>query len=182
MQLGDAALYGTIWLAMLLFAAGESARSFTQRGVAPPSWAWWTFTLGLVFALIHTLLAFAIVHGWSHEDAVRATASQTAAVYGFPFGAGVYVNYLFLLTWLADAWWWRAAPRRYVRPLSVVWTLRAFYFVIIFNAAVVFAAGLRRVFGLLLVSWMIRAWTARITTPVPASPRTRSPEDRTAFR
>lgn len=156
-----AALYGTIWLSMLLFAAGESGRSLTRRGSDPPPWAWWVFTAGLALAVGHTLLAFATVHQWSHADAVRSTALQTAAIYGVTFGAGVYVNYLFFAVWLADAWWWRASPPGHVRPAAAVWMLRGFYMVIIFNAAIVFAGGLRRVAGLALVSWLARVWLRR---------------------
>ena len=152
------ALYGTIWLSMLLFAVGESGRSFTRRGASFPQWAWWAFTAGLGLAVIHIIIAFAEVHRWSHADAVRSTAMQTAAVYGVPVGAGVYVNYLFVAAWLADAWWWRTSPRGYVRPPAAVWALRAFYLVIIVNAAVVFADGLRRLAGLVLVSWLVRIW------------------------
>ena len=156
-----AALYGTIWVSLLLFAAGESGRSLTPRGAAPPRWAWWTFAGGLALSVAHTLLAFGTVHQWSHADAVRSTAIQTAAIYGVAFGAGVYVNYVFLAAWLADAWWWRSSPPGHVRPAAAVWALRAFYMVIIFNAAVVFAGGLRRVVGLALVSWLARLWTRR---------------------
>jgi hypothetical protein len=162
-----AALYGTIWLSMLLFAAGESARSLTRRGSDPPPWAWWAFAAGLALGVVHTLVAFADVHHWSHADAVRSTAAQTAAIYGVPFGAGIYMNYVFLATWLADAWWWRASPRGYVRPAIAVWSLRAFYMVIIFNAAVVFAGGLRRIAGLVLVSWLVRLWTPGVAAERP---------------
>lgn len=165
-----AALYGTIWLSMLLFAAGESGRSFTPRASAPPRWAWWAFATGLVLALVHTLIAFAVVHQWSHADAVVSTAMQTASVYGVPFSGGIFVNYIFFAVWLADAWWWRTSPRNYVRPAAAVWTLRAFYMVIIFNAAVVFASGLRRVLGLLLVSWLARAWSPGVGRRLPSPP------------
>jgi len=154
-------LYGTIWLSLLLFAAGESGRSLSPRGSAPPQWAWWTFAGGLALGVLHTLLAFATVHQWSHADAVRITAIQTADIYGVPFGAGVYVNYVFLAAWLADAWWWRASPPGHVRPAAAVRSLRAFYMVIIFNATVVFAGGLRRVIGLALVSWLALLWARR---------------------
>lgn len=157
------ALYGTIWLSMLLFAAGESGRAFTPRGSSPPRWAWWTFATGLLLAIVHTLLAFAVIHNWSHADAVLSTAIQTQSIYGVAFGGGIYVNYLFLAAWLADAWWWRTSPRDYIRPAAAVWTLRAFYMVMIFNATVVFATGFRRVLGLLLVSWLARAWSPGVT-------------------
>ena len=156
-----AALYGTIWLSLLLFAAGESGRSFTRRASDPPAWAWWAFTAGLALAVVHTLIAFATVHHWSHADAVRITAIQTAAIYGVSFGAGLYVNYGFLAAWLADAWWWKASPPGHVRPAAAVWSLRAFYMVIIFNATVVFAGGLRRIIGLALVSWLALLWARR---------------------
>ena len=155
---------------MLLFAAGESGRSFTPRGSAPPRWAWWAFATGLVLALVHTLIAFAVVYQWSHAGAVLSTAIQTESVYGVPFTGAIYVNYLFFAVWLADAWWWRTSPRDYVRPAAAVWTLRAFYMVIIFNAAVVFASGLRRVLGLLLVSWLARAWGPPLNRPASSLP------------
>lgn len=164
-----APLYGTIWAAMLLFAAGESGRSFTARGSAPPRWAWWLFAGGLVLAIAHTLIAFAVVHHWSHADAVIATARQTGEIYGVAFGAGVYVNYVFLGVWLADAWWWRAAAPGRARPIAVVRALRAFYVIIIFNATVVAAAGYRRALGLLLVSWLARVWCTHVVQPFRAA-------------
>ena len=153
------ALYLTIWLALLLFVIGETGRTRTGHGSAPPSWAWWTFTLGLALAVGHTLLSFGIVHGWAHDDAVRATAAQTEQVFGVAVGWGVYVNYLFFAVWFADVVWWRLAPRHYVRPAMSSWALRAFYFIVIFNAAVVFAAGPRRVLGLAIVGWLTLIWS-----------------------
>ena len=153
------ALYVTIWIALLLFAAGESRRALTPHGVSPPAWAWWAFTCGLVLALVHTIAAFDVVHHWVHEDAVRSTALQTEAVFGVAAGWGVYVNYVFFAVWLADACWWRAAPRQ-VRPRAITWSLRAFYAIVIFNAAIVFAAGARRILGVLIMSWLARVWSA----------------------
>ena len=175
------AVYLTIWLSMVLFTAGESGRAFTPRGSRPPRWAWWMFALGLALAIVHTLLAFAIAHQWSHADAVRTTAEQTQAIYGVAFGAGLYVNYLFLAVWLIDCVWWRMAEAK-ARPASMIWALRAFYMLIIFNAVIVFADGVRRIAGLLLVSWLARAWTHRVAAPVPSSPRPRSSEGRTVSR
>ena len=153
------ALYITIWLALILFALGETGRAFQRPGSRPPDSAWWMFTLGLVLAIVHTILAFAIVHNWIHDDAVAATAEQTREVFGVAVASGVYVNYEFFAAWLADAWWWRAAPDLTRRPAALTWTLRAFYLVIIFNGAVVFAAGWRRILGLVIVSWLVRLWT-----------------------
>ena len=156
-------LYVTIWVALGMFVAGETGRWLAQRGAHAPAWAWWTFTLGLVLALVHTALAFGLVHAWNHADAVNATARQTEAIFGARVGWGVYVNYVFYAVWLADAIWWRVSPDLSRRPAAVTWALRAFYLVIILNAAVIFAAGPRRLLGLLLISWMLRVWT--LTAP-----------------
>ncbi len=155
-------LYLTIWVALAFFVAGEAGRSLAGRG-SPPRWAWWIFSAGAVLAIVHTLLAFAVVHDWVHDDAVRNTALQTQAVYGLAIGWGVYVNYLFLAVWLADAWCWRShsitgSTSRY--RASIRWTLRAFYALIIVNAAVVFAAGPRRLLGILVVGGLAAIWAA----------------------
>lgn len=156
-----AALYLTIWASVLLFVIAEAGR---VRSGSAPWWAWWAFAAGLALAIVHTLLAFAVVHEWSHTDAVRATATQTAAVYGVLFGGGVYVNYAFLGVWIADAWWWRVIPPQ-ERPHRVTWTLRIFYLIIIFNAAVVFAAGMRRIAGVVVTAVLIWLWTRRGISP-----------------
>ena len=163
------ALYLTIWAALLLFAAGESGRVLARPGSAAPKWAWWAFASGLALAIVHTLISFHVVHGWVHAEAVRSTAIQTEALYGVAAGWGVYVNYVFFAVWAADAWWWRAAPSL-VRPRALTWGLRAFYMVVIFNAAVLFAAGVRRLMGLLVVSWLTRVWGAA-PNRAPSSPR-----------
>ena len=161
------ALYLTIWIALILFAAGETGRVFRRPDGSSPPWAWWAFALGLLFALIHTVIAFDVVHNWVHEDAVRSTAMQTEAVFGIAAGWGVYVNYLFFAVWLADSWWWRIERAPYTRPTVVTWTLRVFYMVMIFNGAVVFASGIRRLLGILIVSWLARLWIG--VSPAPSA-------------
>ena len=156
------AVLATIWIALLLFAAGESGRAFARRDETPPSWAWWLFITGWVVGIIHMFLAFHVVHAWSHADAVHATALQTQQMFAVDFPQALYVNYVFYGVWLADAWWWKAAPAGYRRPAAATTVLRGFYMLIIFNAAVVFAIGWRRILGLLLVSWLARAWSRGI--------------------
>lgn len=149
----------TIWLALLLFAAGEiGRRRVDARGVAP-AWAWPVFTAGAVVCVLHVLAAYHWRYGWSHADVVRETARQTSAVYGLDWGGGVYVNVAFVCCWIADAMWWRVDPDR-PRPRRAVALLRAFYFVIIFNAAIVFARGAGRLAGLALVAVLLWAWFA----------------------
>ena len=149
------ALYATIWVSLTLFTAAELGRARHP----PRTWAWPAFVLGLALALTHTILSFAIVHGWSHRSAVAATAEQTAQVFGIAVGAGLYVNYVFFAVWFADAMWWRVAGGSATRPAAAVWALRAFYLVIIFNGAVIFAAGWRRAIGIALVVTLVLAWT-----------------------
>jgi len=151
------ALYVTIWLALTLFVAGETGRAAARNGQTP-GWAWWAFTAGLLLALVHTLLAFEHVHHWVHADAVAATARQTRSMFGVEVGWGVYVNYVFYGVWLTDIIWWRRSGNPLVRPAAITWTLRAFYFVILLNAAVIFAMGARRALGVLLVGWLVAVW------------------------
>ena len=164
------ALYVTIWLALLLFAVGETGRTAGRAGPRPPEWAWWTFTLGLVLALVHTVLAFATVHHWVHADAVAATAEQTRAVFRVGVGWGVYVNYFFFAAWLADLCWWRTAQDLSRRPAALTRALRAFYLLIIVNGAVVFAGGARRILGLVIVSWLVWLWTRGAGPRAPEPP------------
>jgi hypothetical protein len=163
------ALYLTIWIGLTLFVAGETGRSFTRRSTGAPTWSWWAFSTGLLLAIVHTVLAFDIVHNWVHDDAVRSTAMQTEAVFGVAVGGGVYVNYAFLAAWFADAVWWRAAPAGHPRSAALTWTLRAFYMVMIVNGAIVFATGARRLLGIALVTWLCVCWTASRPTPAPCA-------------
>ncbi len=154
------ALYLTIWIALALFAAGEVGRS--GRRAVPAPWAWRTSLAGLLLASAHFLLAFDVRHDWSHASAVRDTARQTAAVYGLDWGGGVYVNYAFLGVWALDLWRWRGAARRGATMSRWgTWLARAFYFIVILNAAVIFAGGWRRWVGVALVTWLVAAWWPR---------------------
>src|SRR6266571_2750163 len=61
--------------------------------------------------------------------------------------------------WLIEAWWWRAYPSRYFgRRRAITWALRAFYFLIIVNAVVVFASVPRRALGVVLVGALVWIW------------------------
>ena len=159
------ALFLTIWLSLVCFAAGEVGRARLGVVRAARDWPWWTWAAGILLAAAHFALAFEVRHDWSQAAAMRATADQTAAVYGLRWGGGLFVNYLFLLVWVADAWRWRAAPARVAaRRAALAWTLRAFYFVVIVNGAIVFAAGWRRVVGLALGLALAWSWARAGTT------------------
>jgi hypothetical protein len=170
-------LYLTIWVSLVLFAVGESGR---RRPDAVAGWAWPAFAAGLLLCLIHIVIAIGSVHGWNHAAVVASTRAQTESVYGIDWGGGVFVNYLFVAAWAIDAWSWRAAALR-GRPLPARWRwpLRLFYAIVVLNAAVIFAAGTRRLLGLAIVGWLLWLWTKSGPYVAPsfssASSRTSSP-------
>ena len=146
------ALYATIWTSLGLFVAGE----FGKRSAR---WPWLISAFGAVLLAMHIGLAMSLVHNWSHASTVAATAAQTEAIYGLKWGGGVFVNYLFLGVWIAELVAWRRTPAKYSgRSGAITWTVRAFFFVVIANGAIVFAAGWRRALGTLLVLALVAAW------------------------
>jgi hypothetical protein len=157
-------LFSTIWIAMALFAAAEEGK---RRTASASGWAWRAWTLGAAALVAHMLLAMGVRYDWSHDAAVRETARQTARVFGLGWGGGVYVNYCFAAVWIAEAWWWRARPREYFgRDPRIGRALRLFYFVIIVNAAVVFARPAGRIAGIVLVLALVWAWRPAARTPL----------------
>ena len=154
-----ALMLGTIWLALAGFVVGEAGKTRHRRTGVEPRWAWPVSLAGLLACVVHILVAMADRHGWSHQAAVLDTARQTAAVFGVAWGGGVYVNYLFVGLWLVELLRWRADPRRDLRqPRWARWALRTFYLVIVFNAAVVFAAPDRRLAGAAVTAALLAAW------------------------
>jgi hypothetical protein len=147
----NAALYASIWIALVCFVLGEAGK--------PRRWAWRVSLTGALLCVFHIVLAFGYRHGWSHEAAVRETARQTASVYGLDWGGGVYVNYVFVAVWLTELTWWRARDVQYARRSPPVkWVTRAFYFTILFNAAVVFATTSGRLAGVALTTALMWIW------------------------
>ena len=155
----EVTLYGTIWLAVVLFVIGEAAKRPVARRVPPARWAWAVSAAGALLCGAHMLLALAVRHDWQHSAAVIATAHQTESIYGIAWGGGVYANYAFLATWFVELFWWRFSPARYfARSVVITWLLRGFYFVILVNALVVFAAPARRPAGSVLMGVLLWAW------------------------
>jgi hypothetical protein len=125
------------------------------------------YTLGCLACLFHIALAFHVGHEWSHQRAYDHT-KRTSGV-----GEGIYVNYLFALTWTVDAIWAWIAFRSYLhRPKWISWTVHGFMGFIVFNAAVLYGAGPMRwmslvwlaiPFGIVIASW----WMRRTRTPAP---------------
>ena len=161
------ALYATIWTAMALFVAGEVAKTYARD--RPVKWPWLLWAAGAILCAVHMGVAMAVRYAWNFDEAVRDTAAQAAVVYGVTWPGSLYVNYVFTLTWLAETAWWAVSPRTYAaRPAAVVWLSRLFYFIVIFNAVVVFARGPARPFGVVLVAVLAAAWVRR---PTPARAR-----------
>ena len=140
-------LYVTIWLALALLVAAEIGKGPLARGGRPARWARAAWLTGGVFAIVHAVLALEIRYHWDHALAVRETARQGAALYGFAWSGSIYVNYLFLALWMAVAWRWQN------------WLWRLFVLVMIVNGAILFARPIARPFGALLAALLIWAWT-----------------------
>lgn len=154
-----ALMLATIWVSLASFVAGEAGKTRYRHRAVEARWAWPVWCLGLVACVVHILIAMAYRHGWSHRSAVLETARQTADVYGVAWSGGVYVNYLFVAVWLADLLWWRSNPRRYFQQAPWMrWALQGFYLVIVFNAAVIFAAPDRRLAGVAVTAALVGAW------------------------
>jgi hypothetical protein len=148
------ALYATIWLALALFVAGEAGKR--RRPV--PGRAWWLSLAGAMMCAVHIVIAMGHHHHWSHASAIEETARQTASVYGVAWGGGVYVNYLFVAVWLGYLWRWWTPAAGATQSAAVVWGLRAFFFMIIFNATVVFAVSRMRTVGIVLSLALALIW------------------------
>jgi hypothetical protein len=124
--------------------------------LARRSWqflARWAWTFGCVSLLLHIACAFHFFHDWDHQQAFAATARQTEEVVGLDWGGGLYVNYAFVLVWVADLVWWWACPERYeARSAVIEWIVQGFLFFVAFNATVVFGVGAIRWWGLAATS------------------------------
>ena len=141
----------SIWLALIAYAIAVALLLPSREH---PHWrerARWVWTFGCAFFLIHVLCAFAHFHHWSHEEAYRETARQTAELTGWRWGGGIYFNYVFAAAWLLDVLWWWLAPQTFARRaawLSAIW--HGFFFFMVFNGTIVFGHGPVRVLGVVI--------------------------------
>ena len=159
-------LRATIWLSVLAWAASEILRRAPadRRDAARLM-----FTAGAILIVVHTMLAFQLTHGWSHAAALASTAERTASMTGVASGAGLYLNYAFILVWLAEAAWWWIQPRAYLhRSRLIDRSVFAFFLFMVVNGAVVFASGRMRFAGAAAVA---AALVARIAPMASRSQR-----------
>jgi len=160
-QAGEFLTRGTVWLALTLYVGGEFARRRVvgvQASACSSNAGRWLNTAGCAAFLAHVVCAFHFYHSWSHTVAYAATARQTAELTGWDYGFGLYINYLFAVVWFADAVWSWMTPTYAARPAWVTRAIRAFFWFMIFNGAVVFAQAPLRAFGLLLSLALIVCW------------------------
>ena len=166
----------TRWTVRAAFALYVSAMALRLGAGGPTRWdraARAIWAAGCVAFAVHVACAFHFFHAWSHADAYRQTARQTAELTGVASGFGLYLNYVFLIAWVIDVarMWLRDtfAPRR----RSVAVALHAFFAFMWFNATVVFPTGPTRwagvaAFGLLGALLARRVVTARRRVAEPA--------------
>jgi hypothetical protein len=152
---GELAVRATAWLSLALWAAGEWWRRRPPEGARGRA----AFTAGLAAMVLHSVLAFAIVHGWSHAEALAHAARRTAEVTGRAAPRGFYANHAFLAWWTGEAvWWWRWQDAYRRRPAALAWLSRAVFAFMFANGAVVFVRGPMRVGGALALLAAACAW------------------------
>jgi hypothetical protein len=120
------------------------------------------WTVGLVLAVGHIVLAFQLVYDWDHEAAVAATVQQSEDRFGVGWRGGIYANYVFVMLWLADVCWWWISPWSHQSRARPFERARFLVFVFMFvNGAVVFASGAGRLVGIVSVGIAVAGHFAR---------------------
>ena len=141
---------GTMVVATLAWTLGEV---LMRRSPASDRLARAASTIGIALAILHVLMAFAFVYAWDHDVAAAATGEQTAQLVGRGWPGGIYVNYFFLMLWLADVWWWWLAPVSHTtRSMRLERARLALFTFMFFNGAVVFASAATRMVGIAAVT------------------------------
>jgi hypothetical protein len=158
MHPGDSLTRGTVWLALSLYVAAELATAM-KPDARRTAIARWLNSLAAVVFLVHVACAFHFYHHWSHSAAYAETARRSAELSGWNSGAGLYLNYLFTLVWVAAVIWsWSNAAIHVRCARWIARAIRSFFLFMIFNGAVVFANGPMRWYGLILCAMLVTCW------------------------
>jgi hypothetical protein len=157
MPLGELLTKLTIWLALLAYTVGTGLWLTPRHAEHSLSRARWAWTIGCAFFLVHVACAFSYFHHWSHADAYRETARQTAELTGWPWGGGIYINYVFAAAWLAVVLHSWLAPERF-RTSRWIAAWHGFVFFMMLNGAVIFVHGPTRWLGILLCTTLAVLW------------------------
>jgi hypothetical protein len=162
MSSGEFLTRSTIWIAILAYTIGSVVFAIARGRSDFDRLARLAWTIGCAALLLHFVSAFNFYHAWSHESAYVETARQTAAVIRVNWGGGLFINYAVLGLWIADVgWWWFAGLDSYRRrPWLLMLLWHSFLIFIIFNATVVFKAGLTRWVGLLVCLVLFLSWVS----------------------
>jgi hypothetical protein len=155
-MLGEWATRVSVWFALVGYFLGAALAMRPAGGpktgrLARAAWTW-----GAAWCLVHLACAFHYYHAWSHADAYRRTADQTALTTGIHWGGGLWLNYAMTVAWLTDTgWWWLGPLSRARRPrgVSVAWQVCLWFMV--FNATAVFGHGAVRLLGGLGCGWLM---------------------------
>jgi hypothetical protein len=114
--------------------------------------------VGAILSMCHSIGALATFHNSSQAEALESTAQQTEALLGIRVGAGLYVNYVFVVVWLTDAALRLVIPNKYLQfPKSYFYTVYGFLIFIAINGAIVFKEGIIRGIGILclaILGWL----------------------------
>ena len=152
-----AALVGSAWASLVCYTVSLSWLAWEREVSAAPRRVW---TWGCLCSLLHMILAFGVMYGWSQAVAREDIGSQSEWVSGVRAPWGLFVNYAFGAVWLADLlWWWRVGDRTYRRRSAVShWLVHGFFLFMLFNGGFVFVERWTRWIGLTL--FCVSLWAA----------------------
>lgn len=178
MDWGELLTRSTIWLAIGGYALGVGLGLLFRDRQGWQQRARWAWTIGCAGLVAHTICAFHFYHAWSQTSAYQETARQTAAVTGWNWGGGLFINYAFLAAWMGDVvWWWRGLRAYQQRHWLIAAAWQAIFIFMIFNATVVFKTGVVRWLGVALCGGLLFIWCyVTLRRKTPANHVTRSKE------
>ncbi len=163
MSYGELLTRSTILLALAGYFVGaglEAAAPANSQTIGVRKLARAAWTIGCLVYLAHVGCAFVFYHHGSHAAAYRHTAERTEALVGWPWGGGLYFNYVFTVVWLLDAaWWWLSPQARAQRPRWLAVSVHAFLWFMVANATIVFAAGPARWLGVVGCGTLLIVWS-----------------------
>lgn len=145
----------TIWLAV----AGWLVRVFVEASggsfAARDRAIRWSWLIGALACVAHTVAAMGFGHCWSLANAMRFTAMETRRVFHVELPWSVFVNFAFVAWWAVDAV--REFRSRELRPLGAV--RHGVWLMMMLNGTVVF--GPRYWIGIagpVALAWVLVIW------------------------
>lgn len=157
---------GTIWISIVTYAIGVGTLAFSRKGSRLIQVTRLLWSAAVISLLAHAASAFHYYHSWSHAQAYQDTARQTHEMVGWNWGGGLYVNYVLLVSWIADVgcWWLNGIDSYYNRPTWLIALWHGFLIFVIFNGTVVFEEGWGRWSGAFICFCAVLLWWRAIKT------------------